>query len=146
MLGPARTKAQTAYEFLFMFFFLTAAFTTWMIFNAQAQERLTEQRELESLEDLGLRLQEEFYTAQQMPDGFSRTITLPATLAQRTYNASIYEETATNTYLSIDNGQYTVTYTIPSMRTPTQPYELDETLQMNKSQGRLSIGNGGERP
>lgn len=141
-----RRAGQTAYEFLFMFFFFTAIFTVWMVFTTQAKDRIVEEQAELSLDDLGMRLQDELYTAVRMPDGFSRTLTLPATIAGQPYTAEVYEASDVAAYLDIDNGRYTKSFAIPTLRTPHKPYQLNKTIIINKTGGELYLANNVTQP
>ena len=132
-------RAQTAYEFTFVFLFFATVFTVWTVFTSATQQRVIEEQQVNAIEDLGLRIQEELYTAQQMPNGFVRTITLPRTVAKTFYTLTIYEETTEHTFISIDNGKYTASYTIPNVITSPKPYHPNKTIILNRSAGVLHL-------
>jgi len=109
-------KGQIAYEFLFMFFFLTLAFTVWIVFSSSIQEDILWQKREMHLNDLGLQMQDDFYSAVQMSDGFSRTIMLPNEIANSPYTITSYDANhpyGKRTYLEIAADDYYTELEIP---------------------------------
>lgn len=118
-------KAQIAYEFLLLFFFLTALFTTGVLLVGAAKERIADETILLHVDDFGRGLQEDFYTAVRMPDGFTRNITLPVTLNGYDYETTLREYNGIYSLeLRVQETNYT--YRLPSLvindqlRTPPQ--------------------------
>ena len=90
-------RAQIAYEFLFVMFFLTLLFTVWITISASLQEDLVVQEQGVAVQDFSLHLQDQLYTTAQMPDGFERTFSLPVTIAGMPYSLDcVRAETANN--------------------------------------------------
>lgn len=83
-------KAQVAYEFIFVFFTLTLGFTVWIMFSSAVQEDFQVEQLTMALDDFGLSIQDDLYTAIQMPEGFSRTFELPVYLLGFDYSMGIY--------------------------------------------------------
>ena len=83
-------KAQVAYEFILVFFTLTLGFTVWVMLSSSLQNDFNARRLSSEVNDLGLSLQDTLYTAVQMPDGFSRSFSLPYTVLGYDYSIKIY--------------------------------------------------------
>lgn len=130
------TKGQIAYEFLILFFVLLIAFTLWTVLSSEAKDRLEFQRNEILIQDLGLGLQHQLYTAAQMSDGFSRNLTIPKNLEQEEYNVSLDNETG---WLTIQLGGLEASYTIPDMSVPHELEKAPKTNTINKTGGRLVI-------
>ena len=117
---PKNKKGQVAYEFLMMFFFLTLSFTVWIIFSAAAQEDAEQIRRQVHLTDLGLRIQDELYTAIQMQEGFTRTIELPTNIWAKQYNISVEDVSVTaetnRSFLFMESGNYHQSFRLPPTR------------------------------
>ena len=109
-----RRKAQLAYEFLLLFFFLTMLFTAGVILAAAASDRVVHETLALHLDDLGRSVQEEFYTVAQMPPGFTRNITLPVTVNNKPYKV-IVEAHNNYYYLQLSAEDIALTYTLPSI-------------------------------
>ncbi len=84
-------KSQVAYEFIFVFFTLTLGFTVWIMFSAALQDDFHAEKLSSNINDFGLSLQDTLYTAVQMPDGFSRTFVLPATIMGYDYSLVVHD-------------------------------------------------------
>lgn len=107
-------KAQIAYEFLLLFFFLTAFFTMGIILVGAAKERIVDETIALHMDDFGRSLQEDFYTAAQMPEGFTRNITLPISINNLAYTTSITAHGGAN-YIEIKVQESHMTYRLPTI-------------------------------
>lgn len=132
----SRTKGQIAYEFLMLFFVLLIAFTLWTTLSSEAKDRLEFQRNEILMQDFGLGLQHQLYTAAQMSDGFSRNLTLPKNLEQEEYNVSLDNETG---WLTVQVGGLEASYTIPDMSVPHELEKAPARNTIHKEDGRLVI-------
>jgi hypothetical protein len=133
-----KKKAQLAYEFILLFFFLTVFFTAFTIIIAEGRERVTYDQTIRHIDDLGLGIQHEFYIVATMPEGFSKEFTLPPHINGQNYNFS-FHNTNGQYYLLINVTEAEVfyTYDLPVFikRTP----EKMGTNTLTRSQGELYL-------
>ena len=131
-------KAQMAYEFLLIFFFLTALFTTITLVAAKAKERVDWEQAALRMDDLGLGLQHDFYTAARMPDGFTRNITLPPLINNKKYEATINENNGLFS-LSLATEGMSYDYTLPTLQRHEQLRPPPATNTLTKKNGVLTL-------
>ena len=132
-------KAQLAYEFLLLFFFLTVFFTTITIMIAEGRENVQWDKTALQFEDAGLEIQHEFYTVANMPNGFSKNITLPPLINNNPYTINIHADGQYYLVLTGLEGEMIYTYDLPVFvaREPIQrqPY----TNSLSKEDGILYL-------
>jgi len=105
-------KAQIAYEFLLIFFVLTALFTVSLLIGNMTKIHLQEELSAMIIDDFGRGFQQEAYTIIQLPDGFTKNITLPSYLNNKPYQFIITND-GTITILTISNDDAIFTYDLP---------------------------------
>jgi hypothetical protein len=134
-----RRKGQVTYEFLFLFFILAAAFTVWTAFTADTQARLHDEHRARLLEDLAFQVQDDIYTAVQMQEGFSRTLSYPATIDGRSYVIAIDAPSGEQAYALLACEGMTAKVSLPPVRVDAPLQPLPATNTIVKSGGLVII-------
>lgn len=132
-------KAQIAYEFIILFFFLSLLFTLFTAIATDIRGNIQEERERLHVEDLAQKIQQDFYTAIQMPQGYERTIRLPASILNKEYNASIVAGPKGHyLYLATTPTIYT-TKKLPPLTLEQETYKLPITYNLTKEATNVTI-------
>lgn len=101
-------KGQIAYEFLIVLFFLSIAFTSWVMLYNQNQQSVQEQVFFERSEQLAREIQQVSYNVRMLDEGFERKISIPETIIGRSY-----ELTTDSSSVTVQLDGVTSTYALP---------------------------------
>jgi hypothetical protein len=122
-------KSQITLEFVTYFtvaIFIVILISTALVYH---QEILSEQQELENLERLAQHVKNEFITAANTEDGYSREITLPERL-----QGEIYTITSIQTVVYVTQGELETT-----LRLPTFTGTITKNMTLRKQDGELLV-------
>lgn len=131
-------KAQLAYEYLLLVFFLTALFTIGAIITGAVKAHAEEESLALHIEDLGRSIQEDFYTTIEQPQGFTRNLTLPTSISGEPYEAKVRAYQGIS-YLDIEAQGSTKTFTLPQTTVMGQPSKPPATNTLTVKDGTIIL-------